>query len=65
MPTLVDLIGGGAKGRTNSRQTSFFLNVGAIGAQFEAVAARVYKSVRDKGLGQDIPTDWFLQDTRD
>jgi hypothetical protein len=43
----------------------FFLNVGAIGAQFEAVAAQVYEKARDKGLGQEIPTDWFLQDTRD
>jgi alanine dehydrogenase len=65
MPTLADLIGGRAKGRTDPAQTSFFLNVGAIGAQFEAVAARVYERVRDKGLGHEIPTEWFLQNTRD
>jgi len=35
MPRLVDVIAGRAKGRTEDRQTSFFLNVGAIGAQFE------------------------------
>lgn len=65
MPTLIDLISGKAKGRTKASETSFFLNVGAIGAQFEAVAARVYERARDKGLGHEIPTDWFLQDTRD
>lgn len=65
MPRLVDLIAGKATGRTDPKQTSFFLNVGAIGAQFEAVAAAAYKRARDKGLGREIPTDWFLQDVRD
>ena len=53
------------KGRKGPKQTSFFLNVGAIGAQFEAVAAYVYERARDKGLGHEIPTEWFLQDERD
>ncbi len=65
MPPLVDLIAGKAKGRTDAKQTSFFLNVGAIGAQFEGVAAAVYNKAREKGLGTEIPTDWFLQDIRD
>jgi len=65
LPGLADFISGKAKGRTSAEQTSFFLNVGAIGAQFEAVAASVYERARDKKLGHEIPTDWFLQDTRD
>ena len=65
MPRLVDLVAGKATGRTSAQQTSFFLNVGAIGAQFEAVAAAVYERARDKRLGQTIPDDWFLQDVRD
>jgi len=65
MPRLVDLVAGKATGRTTAQQTSFFLNVGAIGAQFEAVAAAVYERARDKRLGQTIPDDWFLQDVRD
>jgi alanine dehydrogenase len=65
LPHLVDLICGRHKGRTDARQTSFFLNVGAIGAQFEGVAAAVYNKAREKGLGTEIPTDWFLQDIRD
>jgi ornithine cyclodeaminase/alanine dehydrogenase-like protein (mu-crystallin family) len=65
MPRLVDLIGGKAKGRTSPEQTSFFLNVGAIGAQFEGVAAAVYEKAREKSLGTEIPTDWFLQNVRD
>jgi ornithine cyclodeaminase/alanine dehydrogenase-like protein (mu-crystallin family) len=65
MPRLVDLIAGRAKGRTDTRQTSFFLNVGAIGAQFQGVATVVYNKARQQGLGTEIPTDWFLQDIRD
>jgi len=65
MPRLVDLIAGRERGRTDARQTSFFLNVGAIGAQFEGVAAAVYNKAREQGLGTEIPTDLFLQDIRD
>src|SRR3954452_24790280 len=38
LPTVIDLVAGRAPGRTSDEQTSFFLNAGAIGAQFEAVA---------------------------
>jgi alanine dehydrogenase len=65
LPSLSHLLGGRAVGRTRDDQTSFFLNVGSIGAQFEAVAAAVYERARDQGLGTEIPTDWFLQDVRD
>jgi alanine dehydrogenase len=65
VPTLVDLISGQHRGRSNERETSFFLNVGAIGAQFEGVAAAVYNEARRQGLGKEIPTEWFLQDIRD
>src|SRR3954464_1181661 len=65
LPTLIDLVAGRVQGRTTDDQTSFFLNVGAIGAQFEAVAAAVYNRARAEGLGTEIPTDWFLQDVRD
>jgi len=65
MPRLVDLVAGKVKGRTSPEQTTFFLNVGAIGAQFEAVAAAVYERARAKGLGHTIPDEWFLQDVRD
>ena len=65
MPRLVDLIAVRERGRTDDRQTSFFLNVGAIGAQFEGVAAAVYNKAREQGIGTEIPTDWFLQDIRD
>ena len=65
MPTLVEHIAGKAAGRTSAAQTSFFLNVGAIGAQFEGVAAAVYNKALAQGLGTEIPTEWFTQDIRD
>jgi alanine dehydrogenase len=65
MPRLVDLVAGKERGRTDNKQTSFFLNVGAIGAQFEGVAAAVYNKAKAQGLGIEIPTDYFLQDIRD
>jgi alanine dehydrogenase len=64
MSQLVDLIAGRVQGRTSDKLTSFFLNVGAIGAQFEAVAAIAFNKARKQGLGTEIPTDWFLQDSR-
>lgn len=65
MPGLPELIAGRAEGRTSDEQTSLFMNVGAIGAQFEAVAAAVYENARASGVGTEIPTEWFLQDVRD
>jgi alanine dehydrogenase len=65
LPTLVDLARGTIVGRTNDQQTSLFLNVGAIGVQFAAVAAAVYQRAGEMGIGREIPTDWLLQQVRD
>lgn len=65
MPRLVDVLAGTHKGRSDAREKTLFLNVGAIGAQFEAVAAMVYRRAREQGLGHEIPTEWFLQNVRD
>jgi len=35
------------------------------GLQFAAVAGKVYQLARERGLGREIPTEWFLQDIRD
>jgi alanine dehydrogenase len=65
MPKLPDLLAGRASGRTSHEQTSWFLNVGAIGIQFAAVAAAVYERARAEGLGTELPDAYFLQDVRD
>jgi alanine dehydrogenase len=65
MPTLPQLLAGKTPARASAEQTTWFLNMGAIGVQFEAVAASVYREAVKQGLGHEIPTDWFLQDVRD
>jgi hypothetical protein len=32
-----------------------------IGLQFAAVGAAVYQEAKAKGVGREIPTDWFLE----
>ncbi len=64
-PDFADLISGKAQGRTSSEQITFYRNVGNQGLQFSAVGGVVYEKIKEMGLGQDIPTDWFLQDIRD
>jgi hypothetical protein len=58
------MIAGKERGRRKARETSFFLNGGAIGAQFEGVAAAVYPKPLAAGLEPRFPTEWFLQDIR-
>jgi len=62
---LVDIQAGRATGRTSPEQVSLFVNTGTQGLQFAAVAGRVYHLARERGLGQAMPTEWFLQKIRD
>jgi len=64
MPTLTDLLSGSVPGRTDRVQKTWFLNLGAVGEQFAAVTAAVYKKALQEGLGTEIPTDWFLENVR-
>jgi len=34
------------------------------GAQFHAVAGKVYEAARAARLGHELPTEWFLQTVR-
>jgi len=62
LPTLPQLIAGEVQGRANPRQVTCFLNNIGLGYQFAAVGAAVYKKAREKGLGHELPTDWFTED---
>ena len=42
-----------------------FINAGTQGLQFAACAGRVYQMAREKGVGRELPTEWFTQDIRD
>jgi alanine dehydrogenase len=63
-PEIQDLLVGKAPGRKNDKQITFFLNNVGTGVQFAAMGYCAYKACKEKGLGKEIPTDWFLQDIK-
>jgi alanine dehydrogenase len=63
--SLIDLETGKASGRTSPEQVTLFINSGTQGLQFAAVAGRTYQLAKERGLGQPMPLEWFLQDIRD
>ena len=64
-PLLTDVMSGKLKGRTSRNQVTFFANSGTQGLQFASTAGYVVREAKRRGLGQEIPTGWFLQDIRD
>lgn len=62
--TLAELVQGGKKGRTSADQVTYSERGNLQGAQFFAVAGKVYEAAKSAGLGREIPTEWFLQDIR-
>jgi ornithine cyclodeaminase/alanine dehydrogenase-like protein (mu-crystallin family) len=63
--TLADLVSGKMKGRTSPDQITYSERGNLQGAQFHAVAGKVYELAKCAGVGREIPTEWFLQDIRD
>ncbi|MBI2360460.1 MAG: ornithine cyclodeaminase family protein [Deltaproteobacteria bacterium] len=63
-PEISDLLVGRVPGRANDRQITFFLNNVGTGVQFAAMGYCAYRAAKEKGLGREIPTDWFLQDIK-
>jgi ornithine cyclodeaminase/alanine dehydrogenase-like protein (mu-crystallin family) len=59
---LPNLFTGKAKGRENDKQTTAFVNNVGQGLQFTAVAKRVFDEAKAKGVGRELPTEWFTQD---
>jgi alanine dehydrogenase len=64
-PLLTDVMSGKLEGRTSPNQITFFANSGTQGLQFAATAGYVVREAKRRGMGQEIPTNWFLQDIRD
>lgn len=61
-PELSEIIAGKAPGRANERQVTCMLNHLGLGLQFSAAAARIYELAKERGLGKELPTEWFCQD---
>ena len=64
-PCLADLLRDPSKRRASPDQITFFHNLGLLGFQFAAVAAKAYALAREQGVGREMSTEPFLQDIRD
>ncbi len=64
-PSFIDLARGKIPGRRSRDDITFYINGGLQGLQFAATGAVVYEEAQRRGLGREIPTEWFLQDVRD
>jgi ornithine cyclodeaminase/alanine dehydrogenase-like protein (mu-crystallin family) len=60
--TLGELCAGAARGRSDAQQKTYFANNEGHGVQFSAAGAFVLKRAHERGLGRELPTEWFLQD---
>lgn len=60
---LGDLLAGKGPGRASADDITVFANNTGMGLQFAAVGARIYELAKQKGLGREVPTDWFLEAT--
>jgi hypothetical protein len=63
-PEISDLIAGKAPSRTDDEQITFFLNNVGTGVQFAAMGYCAYKAAKEKSLGREIPSEWFMQDIK-
>ena len=72
-PEIIDLVSGKAPGRKNNDQITIFANGGhgwgldggpGYGIQFTAVAKLVYDLAKERGMGRELPLDWFQQNVR-
>ena len=61
---LGDFLKDPTKGRTSAQQITFSERGSIQGAQFFAVAGRVYELAKAKGIGSEFSTDLLLQDIR-
>jgi ornithine cyclodeaminase/alanine dehydrogenase-like protein (mu-crystallin family) len=62
--TLRELLDGARPGRTSDDQITWSERGNLQGAQFHSVAGRVYELAKAKGLGRELPSEWFLQTIR-
>lgn len=60
-PDLAELVSGRVPAPAAGSH-SVFVNTIGTGLQFAAVAALAYERARERGIGREIPTEWFLED---
>jgi acetolactate synthase-1/2/3 large subunit len=60
-PELGEVIAGKRRGRQSASETTLFLNNIGLGTQFAAVGMTIHEAAKAKGLGKEIPSEWFLE----
>jgi alanine dehydrogenase len=58
---LQDVVAGLRPGRQSAEQITLMNNHAGMGLQLAAVGKLVYDRARQRGLGRELPTAWFLQ----
>ena len=53
------VITGEHPGRTSDQQIIYYKSNTGVGIQFAAAGASIYESCKKRGLGRDLPTEWF------
>ena len=61
--SFADLLLDRVLGRESDKEVTYFVSEG-MGTQFAAVAGLIYKKAKERGVGREIPLDWFVQDVR-
>ena len=61
-PDLGELMAGKAATRQSPAEVTCMLNYVGLGLQFAAAGARIYELAQERGLGKELPTEWFSQD---
>lgn len=60
-PELKEMVVGRVPGRGSAEEITCFVNNIGLGIQFQALGTAVYREARSKGMGREIPTEWFLE----
>jgi alanine dehydrogenase len=60
-PELKDVVAGKLPGRQSANEITCFNNNIGLGIQFAALGKAILDDAKVKGLGREIPTDWFLE----
>jgi ornithine cyclodeaminase/alanine dehydrogenase-like protein (mu-crystallin family) len=61
-PKLPDMVSGAVRGRERADEITCFINDLGLGLQFAVIGGLAYEAAVEKGLGHELPTDWFTED---
>lgn len=57
-----EVVAGHHPGRTSSDQVTVHFNNGGQGIQFAAIGQQIFERARARGLGREVPSEWFYTD---